>query len=669
MTDLKTKILKYFKLAFLFFPLVCFAQNSSSQWGGMTDIFDSPVGARAMAMGGAYVSVANDPFALYWNPAALDQIPQMGLGFYYSNLPAGTQYNYFSYAYPTLTMGTMSVGILRLSTGDITVRDDDATKLGSTNYSRTLFLFGYGYQMLDWMSLGATFKLERVDLPGYADNSLNVSNITESGFGTDVGILLSPFNSGVLGNVKIGLNIQNFIQRSIRAIEDRETTPRNYRFGLSKTVVMSNPKNYLTFAFEMDVNERQFSNNFNYNIPTQYHMGVEYDFNQNFMLRLGYDMRPDITDTKSAMPTYGFGLKFVGFELDYSYWNGWDSLLGSSHRLSFVMNIGKDREQRLAEIREKEIQRIQEEVYRQKQLERQNAIVSGMARANQFFESKDYARAFTTINKVLTYDESGDDPELADARDLLSRINMAIKKQQEEENLELLKRDQEAAARRRQQQLVEEHYNKAMGYFADEEYPDALLECERALEVEPNSEIVKELRDKITEDLKQKLKELLENAKKFEERGQRYEAVNYYNRARRLARGNKQVESYIANRLNRLELRLNNEDKVRRAAIYERDKNWKEAAALYEDALKSDPNNKELQKKYKATKQRAEARQMKMTPEVKDLYTKGVMAYTKGDFKTALDFYQKALDLQPNNISILRALDAAVEKLRQQKTN
>ena len=168
------------------------------------------------------------------NPAALDQIPQMGLGFYYSNLPAGTQYNYFSYAYPTLTMGTMSVGILRLSTGDITVRDDDATKLGSTNYSRTLFLFGYGYQMLDWMSLGATFKLERVDLPGYADNSLNVSNITESGFGTDVGILLSPFNSGVLGNVKIGLNIQNFIQRSIRAIEDRETTHEKLQIWIVK---------------------------------------------------------------------------------------------------------------------------------------------------------------------------------------------------------------------------------------------------------------------------------------------------------------------------------------------------------------------------------------------------------------------------------------------------
>ncbi|MBD3288055.1 hypothetical protein GF337_04565, partial [candidate division KSB1 bacterium] len=29
------------------------------------------VGARAMAMGGAYASVANDPTALYWNPAGI----------------------------------------------------------------------------------------------------------------------------------------------------------------------------------------------------------------------------------------------------------------------------------------------------------------------------------------------------------------------------------------------------------------------------------------------------------------------------------------------------------------------------------------------------------------------------------------------------------------------
>src|SRR5210317_1200826 len=33
-----------------------------------------PVGARAEAMGGAYVAVANDAFAAFWNPAGIAQV-------------------------------------------------------------------------------------------------------------------------------------------------------------------------------------------------------------------------------------------------------------------------------------------------------------------------------------------------------------------------------------------------------------------------------------------------------------------------------------------------------------------------------------------------------------------------------------------------------------------
>ena len=62
----------------LLMPGVVGGQQSEAkgEWGGLTDILDFPVGARAMAMGGAYVTVADDPFALYWNPAGLEKIPQ-----------------------------------------------------------------------------------------------------------------------------------------------------------------------------------------------------------------------------------------------------------------------------------------------------------------------------------------------------------------------------------------------------------------------------------------------------------------------------------------------------------------------------------------------------------------------------------------------------------------
>ena len=38
---------------------------------------DFGVGARAMGMGGAFMGVANDATALYWNPAGLSQLKQM----------------------------------------------------------------------------------------------------------------------------------------------------------------------------------------------------------------------------------------------------------------------------------------------------------------------------------------------------------------------------------------------------------------------------------------------------------------------------------------------------------------------------------------------------------------------------------------------------------------
>ena len=56
-----------------------FAQNAAAQWveSEITVGNDFGVGARAMGMGGAFVSVANDFTALYWNPAGLAQIERM----------------------------------------------------------------------------------------------------------------------------------------------------------------------------------------------------------------------------------------------------------------------------------------------------------------------------------------------------------------------------------------------------------------------------------------------------------------------------------------------------------------------------------------------------------------------------------------------------------------
>ena len=59
------------------------------------------VGARAMGMGGAFVAVADDPSAAYWNPAGLIQLPVPTLLFMYGSLfNDKTQNLYTAFQYP-----------------------------------------------------------------------------------------------------------------------------------------------------------------------------------------------------------------------------------------------------------------------------------------------------------------------------------------------------------------------------------------------------------------------------------------------------------------------------------------------------------------------------------------------------------------------------------------
>ena len=42
------------------------------------------------------------------------------------------------------------------------LRSADASYLGSQDYSRTLYMFGYGKKIFSWMSVGVTAKIENI---------------------------------------------------------------------------------------------------------------------------------------------------------------------------------------------------------------------------------------------------------------------------------------------------------------------------------------------------------------------------------------------------------------------------------------------------------------------------------------------------------------------------
>lgn len=660
------KLYKYFGLLTLLFalsaPTLSQTIGGSNEWGGVTDVFDLPVGARAMSMGGAYVSVTDDPFAMYWNPAALEKVPRYSLGLYYTNLAAGTSYNYLSYAHPTLFFGTFSVGVLRLATNDIRLATSESpAQIGTEDAGRTLFMFGYGYRFNDWFSLGTTLKIERAVFPNYPEiSSERVGKVNESSFGADVGLLLtSQSKSGFLSNWSFGVNLQNAMQRSMKVIAFRETTPRNLRAGFSKIIPFGGANSELVLAAELDINEKS-------NVPMHSHFGFEYTYHQAFMLRAGYDHRGNAV--AGYGPTFGGGIRQLGLQLDYSYWNGTDSFLGSNHRISMIFHIGKDRDQKLADLREREVRRIAQEVERQNQIRRREAIVSGMARANLYFKNRDYIRAQSLINKVLGFDETGEDPDFAEARSLLDQITRAIEAQRQRELQEQLARSEEEARQRRREQLIREHYDRAMANFEAEDYLGAIQECDRALEIDANSDLVKELRRKADEDLRKRINDLASRAYSLEKEGRTFEAIQYYNRALPLARGNSVIESHINGKIRELDTSLNYTELVTRAVTQEREKNFAAAAELYRQALGIQPNNQELRRKYEAANARANAKPMDMPENVKEFYTRGYRALRNKQYEEAIKLYEEARKLQPLNITILRALDYAQEQRAKQNS-
>jgi len=632
------------------------ADNNRGEWGGTTDIFDYPVGARAMALGGAYVSVVDDPYALYWNPAALENVQRVGFGIYHTTLSMSTDYNYFSFIYPTLTFGTFSAGMLRISTGNISLTEPDAAIIGEAKYSRSLFLFGYGFRPLRWFYMGTNFKVERTSLPNYEGEG----NFTESALGADLGLLIKPQSQdGFFRNFAVGFNIQNFLQRQQRVIEVLDKTPRNFLFGLSKGFGSEQGANHFLLAYQTDI-----SGNREY-VPTFHHFGMEYDFNRTLFLRVGYDYHGEQADDVSGGKlTYGMGITMFGVQLDYSYWSPRYGELSNSHRISLIYNVGKTRKQRLDEQQAAELDRFKQEVERQRQYERRETIVKGMEQAQLFYENVDYPRAYSAINRVLALDETGNDPEFSKARLLLADINSSIEKQRDTEfNKELVRTREEAELKRKQQQ-VKEHYQKALAFFETEDYPEALRECDRALEIDPNSDLVRDLRKTVEEDLKKKITILVTRANSLERSGRQYDAIQYYNQAIQLANGNDKLEGLIDNKLRKLERRLTRDETLRRANEYEIAKDWEKASDLYKEALKFEPNNQSLQQKYNDMYARAHAIAGKLTGKEKDLYSKGFRAFNNGNYDEALKYYEQARELQPFNKTLLRAIDVAKDRKR-----
>lgn len=181
--------------------LICISQSGSAQSKVGTSaaaFLGIAVGPRAVGQGGAFVAVANDASALYWNPGGLSRYGRSEVMFSHTNWLVGTK---FDWAGALINLdGTNAVGVsfTQLSYGDELVTTETSQLGTGETWSASDVAIGltYARNLTDRFSIGGTAKFIQQ----------RIWNETSSSAAVDVGLLYLTDFSGL----KIGMCISNY---------------------------------------------------------------------------------------------------------------------------------------------------------------------------------------------------------------------------------------------------------------------------------------------------------------------------------------------------------------------------------------------------------------------------------------------------------------------------
>ncbi len=284
-------------------------------------------GPTAIGMGGAFVAVANDASALYWNPSGISRTGHNEFLFEHTNYLIGTSYNFFGGVIALDDENAIGVSVTYLDYGSdrvTTVELPDGT--GETWSAKDMSLgLSYSRNLTDRFSIGGTAKMILQQ----------IWHESATGWALDAGLLyITPFN-----DLKIGMNISNFGTDMRMTGEDLYIThdpnqsvagnnskipaeyytdsyplPLLFRIGLSMDVIKTED-NVVTLA----VDALHPSDN-----AQSVNLGGQYEWNKMIYARAGYKSI-GIPNSEEGW-TLGFGLAYeiianLTFKLDYAYEN------------------------------------------------------------------------------------------------------------------------------------------------------------------------------------------------------------------------------------------------------------------------------------------------------------------------------------------------------------
>ena len=127
--------------------------TSDDSYISTASIFEIGVSARSLGLGGAFIALADDEAAVFYNPAGLAQLSKTKFASLYTR-PFG------AYSYGVLGTAERGWGgyLLILDSDTLEERDLYGNPIGSFRYASTGLLLGWGHQLTGSFSLGLQVK-------------------------------------------------------------------------------------------------------------------------------------------------------------------------------------------------------------------------------------------------------------------------------------------------------------------------------------------------------------------------------------------------------------------------------------------------------------------------------------------------------------------------------
>ncbi len=314
----KRHMSKFIRL-FIFLPVLSVSAGSMQNAG--FEFLRSEIGARPVAMAGAFVSVPGDLHGIAYNPASLVAVQDQSIAITYVDHLADFKAGFVGFGKLIPEIGMLGFSITYMNYGSMQRTDILGNDLGSFTPGDILFSGTYGRRIGTNLHCGASLKFIHSKIDQYVATAL----------AGDLGVIYRIPEK----DVDLGFSVLNLGTSLNAFMDEHEKLPTEYRIGVSNQLA------HLPLLINLNLIKYPDQDS-DFLGGIYWALGGEFTLSENLFLRWGYNSRGIEEKVNSSRDRFagvslGLGIHYQKYRFDYSFSSY--GLVGTINQLTFETEL------------------------------------------------------------------------------------------------------------------------------------------------------------------------------------------------------------------------------------------------------------------------------------------------------------------------------------------